>query len=171
MYRKVKIVGLHGVGRNYIMMKLEEVGRVPEDRIAIQRMVVSTLPSSHFYQLSFHQRLLRFFLNQFLRTFRDFTDDDDDSIEKDIKSVEFSDQSSDSSSSNFERLIRWSFHQRRCVKMGVLSVSWIRRTQSHVSDLFILDFVIILIVLLKLCFSFIPCSPLAVHASSVISRI
>ena len=31
MYRKVKIVGPHGVGRNYIMMKLEEVGRVPED--------------------------------------------------------------------------------------------------------------------------------------------
>ena len=30
MYRKAKIVGLYGVGRNYIMMKLEEVGRVPE---------------------------------------------------------------------------------------------------------------------------------------------
>ena len=26
MYRKAKIVGLYGVGRNYIMMKLEEVG-------------------------------------------------------------------------------------------------------------------------------------------------
>ena len=30
-YRKAKIVGPDGVGRNYIMMKLEEVGRVPED--------------------------------------------------------------------------------------------------------------------------------------------
>ena len=29
--RKAKIVGLDGVGRNYMMMKLEEVGRVPED--------------------------------------------------------------------------------------------------------------------------------------------
>ena len=48
------------------MMKLKEVGRVPEDQIAIQRMVVSTCPSSHFYQLSFHQCLLRFFLNRFL---------------------------------------------------------------------------------------------------------
>ena len=57
-YRKVKIVGSYGVGRNYIMMKLEEVGRVPEDQIAIQRMVVSTCPSSLSYQLSFHQRLL-----------------------------------------------------------------------------------------------------------------
>ena len=30
-YRKAKIVGPDGVGRNYIMMKLKEVGRVPED--------------------------------------------------------------------------------------------------------------------------------------------
>ena len=30
-YRKVKIVSSYGVGRNYIMIKLEEVGRVPED--------------------------------------------------------------------------------------------------------------------------------------------
>jgi hypothetical protein len=71
-------------------------------------------------------------------------------------------------------LMRWSFCQRRCVRMGVLSVPWMRRNQSHVSDLFILNFAIIVFVLLKLCFlsaSFIPCSPLAVHASSVISRI
>ena len=67
-YRKVKIVGLYGVGRNYIMIKLEEVKRVPEDQIAIQRMVVS---SSLSYQLLFHQHLLRFFLNRFLGTFRD----------------------------------------------------------------------------------------------------
>ena len=68
-------------------------------------MVVSTHPSSLFYQLSFHQCLLRFFLNQFLLnqflgTFRDFADDDDDSFEKDIKSVKSSDRSSDSFSSN-----------------------------------------------------------------------
>ena len=62
-YRKAKIVGPDGVGRNYMMMKLEEVGRVPENQIAIQRMVVLTRPSSHFYQLSFHQHLLQFFLN------------------------------------------------------------------------------------------------------------
>ena len=57
-YRKVKIVRPYGVGRNYITMKLEEVGRVSEDQIAIQRMVVSTHPPSHFYQLSFCQCLL-----------------------------------------------------------------------------------------------------------------
>ena len=84
-YRKAKIVGPDGVGRNYMIMKLEEVGRIPEDQIAIQRMVVSTCLSSQFYQLSFHQCLLHFFLNQFLGTFRDFADDDDASFEKDIK--------------------------------------------------------------------------------------
>ena len=30
-YRKARIVGPDGVGRNYMMMKLEEVGRVPKD--------------------------------------------------------------------------------------------------------------------------------------------
>ena len=99
-YRKVKIVGPYRVGRNYIMMKLEEVRRVPEDWIAIQRMVVSSCPSSHFYQLSFRQCLLRFFLNRFLETFRDFADDDDHFFKKDIKS--FSDQLSDSFSSDSE---------------------------------------------------------------------
>ena len=93
-YRKAKIVRPDGVGRNYMMMKLEEVGRVPKDQIAIQRMVVSTHPSSQFYQLSFRQCLLRFFLNQCLGTFRDFADDDDDSFEKDIKSIESSDHNS-----------------------------------------------------------------------------
>ena len=54
------------------------------------------------YQISFHQCLLRFLLNQFPGTFRDFADDDDDSLEMDIKSIKSSDQSSDSSSSNSE---------------------------------------------------------------------
>ena len=47
--------------------------------------------------------MLRFFLNRFLGTFRDFTDDDgDDFLEKDIKSVKSSDQSSDSFRINSE---------------------------------------------------------------------
>ena len=54
-YRKAKTVGLYGMGRNYIMIKLEDIGRVPEDQIAIQIMVVS---SSLSYQLFFHQHLL-----------------------------------------------------------------------------------------------------------------
>ena len=101
-YRKAKIVGPDRVGRNYIMMKLEEVGKVPKDQIAIQRMVVSTCPSSQFYQLSFRQCLLRFFINRFLGTFRNFADDNDESFEKDIKSFKSSDRSSDSFSNNSE---------------------------------------------------------------------
>ena len=31
-HRKAKIVGPYGVGRNYIIMKLKEVGRVSEDQ-------------------------------------------------------------------------------------------------------------------------------------------
>ena len=137
-----------------MMMKLEEVGKVPKDQVAIQRMVVLTHPSTQFYQLSFRQRLLCFFLNRFLGTFRDFADDDDDFLEKDIKSVKSSDWSSDSFSSNSELLMRWSFRQRRCVRVGPLSFPRMRRAQSHVSGLFILDFIIsVICLLLKLCFS------------------
>ena len=50
-------------------------------------------------------------------------------------------------------LMMWSFHQRRCMRMGVMSVPWMRKTQSHVSGLFILDFVIIIIVFVKALFS------------------
>ena len=122
-YRKAKIVGPDGVGRNYMMMKLEEVGKVPEDRIAIQRMMVSTCPSSQFYQLSFRQHLLCFFLNRFLGTFRDFADDDDDSFEKDIKSVESSDRSSDSFSSNSELFDEVEFSSEEMYENGCPELS------------------------------------------------
>ena len=39
--------------------------------------------------------------------------------------------------------------------MGALSFPWMKRAQSHVSGLFILDFVIIIIIfVLKFCFFF-----------------
>ena len=122
-YRKAKMVGPDGVGRTFRMLKLEEVGNVPEDRIAIQRMVVSTGPSSQFYQLSFPQHLLRFFLNRFLGTFRDFADDDDDSFEKDIKSVKSSDRTSDSFSSNSELFDEVEFSSEVMYKNGCLVLS------------------------------------------------
>ena len=137
-------------------------------------MVVSTCPSSQFYQLSFHQHLLRFFLNQFLETFRDFADDDDDSFEKEIKAsnLQISHQIVSVVILNF--LMRWSFCQRRCMRMGALSFLWMWRAQFHVSGLFILDFIIIVIVFVKnsvfLSASFIPCYPLAIYASFIIYR-
>ena len=86
-------------------------------------MVVSTRPSSQFYQLSFHQCLLCFFLNQFLGTFRDFTDDDDDSFEKGIKSVESSDRSSDSFSSNSELFDEVELSSEEMYENGCLELS------------------------------------------------
>ena len=88
------------MGWSYIMMRPEEVGKVPENQIDILRMVVLTCPSPPSFQLSIHQCLLLFFLNHFLETFRDFTDDDDHSFERDIKCS--SDQLSDIFSSDSE---------------------------------------------------------------------
>ena len=122
-YRKAKIVGPDGVGKNYMMMKLEEVGKVPKDRVAIQRMVVSTCPSSQFYQLSFCQRLLRFFLNRFLGTFRDFADDDDDFLDKDIKSVKSSDRSLHSFTSNSELFDEVEFSSEEMCESGTPELS------------------------------------------------
>ena len=53
--------------------------------------------------------------------------------------------------------------------MGVMSFPWVRRSQSHVSDLFIFGLRHNHLCFVKALF-FIPCSPLAIYASSVISR-
>ena len=86
-------------------------------------MVVSTCPSSQFYQLSFYQHLLCFFLNRFLGTFRDFADDNDDSFEKDIKSVESSDRSSDSFSSNSKLFDEVEFSSEEMCESGTPELS------------------------------------------------
>ena len=86
-------------------------------------MVVSTCPSPQFYQLSFRQRVLCFFLNRFLGTFRDFADDDDDSFEKDIQSVKSSDRSSDSFSSNSELFDEVEFSSEEMCENGTPELS------------------------------------------------
>ena len=153
-YRNAKIIGSYGVGKNYVMMKLEEVGRFPEDQMAIQRMVVLTCPSSLSHQLSFCQCLLWFFWKHFIGTFRDFADDDD--FEKDMKSVKSSYHSLNSSSSDSELFDEVDLSSEEMGENG---------SQFNVSDLF-LDFIVILLSLfssvsLIICF-FIPCSPLAI---------
>ena len=85
-------------------------------------MVVSTCPSTQFYQLSFRPRLLHFFLNRFLGTFRDFADDDD-FLEKDIKIVKSSDQSSDSFSSNSELFDEVEFSSEEMRESGTPELS------------------------------------------------
>ena len=83
---------------------------------------------SQFYQLSFRQRLLHFFLNRFLLnrflgTFRDFTDDDDDFLEKDINSVKSSDRSSDNFSSNSELFDKVDFSSEEMCESGTPELS------------------------------------------------
>jgi hypothetical protein len=38
-FRRAKVAGSYGLGRNYIMMRLKEVGEIPKDQVAIRRMV------------------------------------------------------------------------------------------------------------------------------------
>jgi hypothetical protein len=100
-------------------------------------MVVSTHPSSQFYQLSFHQHLLHFFLNRFPGTFRDFADDVMTSWRRTSKGSNLLIGHQIVSVAILNFLMRWSFRQRRCVRVGPLSFPWMRRAQSHVSGLFI----------------------------------
>ena len=67
---------MSGVGRNYIMLELKEVGKVLKGQVAVQSMVVSTSPSSISFQLSFHHRLFLYFFKHFLKTFKDFTNEE-----------------------------------------------------------------------------------------------
>jgi hypothetical protein len=61
-YKKAKVVGSCGLGKNFVMLKLEEVGKVSDNWVPIHRMMVSTHPSPETYQLSFHQCLHFVFL-------------------------------------------------------------------------------------------------------------
>ena len=56
-FRKAQVISVCGVGRNYVMLELKAVGKVSEGPVAVQRMVVSTSPSSISFQLSFHHHL------------------------------------------------------------------------------------------------------------------
>jgi hypothetical protein len=100
-YRKVKVVGSCGLGKNFIMMKLEEVGKVPDSWVPICRMMVSMHPSPETYQLSFRQCLCLFFLKFFLKNYKDFTDDDEEPSDTIAGSAEASNQTSKGSSGEF----------------------------------------------------------------------
>ena len=101
-FRRAKVAGSYGLGRNYIMMRLKEVGEIPKDQVAIRRMVVSTCPSPETFQLSFRQRLCLFFLWFFLENYRDFADDDKELLDGIVESVVGSGQLTDSSSGGSE---------------------------------------------------------------------
>src|ERR1700685_1497654 len=44
--RRVRILGVCGLGRNYVMMKVIELGGILQGEVSIQRMAVSSRPSS-----------------------------------------------------------------------------------------------------------------------------
>src|SRR6202451_166387 len=68
-----RILGVCGVGRNFFMLRVKELGGSLDGEVAVQRMVVSFPPSGDF-QLSLFQRLAMRFLKPFLGSMADFVD-------------------------------------------------------------------------------------------------
>src|SRR6202046_5338885 len=67
------ILGVCGVGRNFFMLRVKELGGSLDGEVAVQRMVVSSPPSGDF-QLSLFQRLAMRFLKPLLGSMADFVD-------------------------------------------------------------------------------------------------
>jgi hypothetical protein len=68
------VLGFGGIGKNYMMMKMEELGRNLEGKAPITHMVISACPTKtwlvalHFVGL--------FFFKRFLGSMKDFMDED-----------------------------------------------------------------------------------------------
>jgi hypothetical protein len=69
-----RVLGLGGIGKNYVMMKLEEFGRNLEGEAPIHRMVVSAHPTKTWI-VALHF-LGSFFFKRFLGLMKDFMDED-----------------------------------------------------------------------------------------------
>ena len=72
--RLAKVLGVRGLGRNYVMMRVQELGGILEGETAIQRMVVSSPPTSLWLVLLqlFVSRLFK----PVLGSMNDFVDED-----------------------------------------------------------------------------------------------
>ena len=70
--RLVKVLGVCGVGRNYFKMRLEELGDILEEEVAIRQMIVSF--SLTMFQLSLFQCIKKHVFGQFLKSMRDFSE-------------------------------------------------------------------------------------------------
>ena len=68
-----RVLGVCGLGRNYVMMRVQELGGILEGETVIQRMVVSSPPTSHWLVLLqiFVSRLFKPILGSMM----DFVDD------------------------------------------------------------------------------------------------
>jgi hypothetical protein len=74
------VMGICGFGRNYIMWRIKESGRILEGEVKIRRMVVSARPTSAGLLLA--HRFLSRFLSVFLGSLSDFLDKDGGGDEK-----------------------------------------------------------------------------------------
>ena len=77
--RLARVLGFGGIGRNYVMMKLEELGRNCEGEPPIICMVVSAHPNKTW--LVALQFVSSFLFKRFLGSMRDFMDEDETSDE------------------------------------------------------------------------------------------
>src|SRR6202453_5347369 len=72
--RMARVLGVCGLGKNYVMMKVQELGGILEGETVIQRMVISSPPTSLWLVLLqvFVSRLFR----PILGSMKDFVDED-----------------------------------------------------------------------------------------------
>jgi hypothetical protein len=74
--RIAEVFEVGGVGRNFFMMRLREVGNLGAGKVTTQGLVVSFDPIN--IRLSFTQRIKLRFLKPFLKTFKDFADEEEE---------------------------------------------------------------------------------------------
>ena len=70
--RAGKVLGVCGVGKNYFMMGIKDLGRVSEGEVFIRRIVVSFPPTD--FSISMFYRIQARFLKPFLKSMMDFVD-------------------------------------------------------------------------------------------------
>jgi hypothetical protein len=74
--RIAEVFEVGGVGRNYFMMRLREVGNPWAGKVAAQGLIVSFNPIN--IHLSFAQRVKLRFFKPFLKSFKDFADEEEE---------------------------------------------------------------------------------------------
>ena len=72
--RMARVLGVCGLGKNYIMMKVQELGGILEGETVIQRMVVSSPPTSLWLVLL--QLFVSHLFKPVLGSMIDFVDED-----------------------------------------------------------------------------------------------
>ena len=72
--RMARVLGVRGLGRNYVMMRVQELGGILEGETVIQRMVVSSPPTSLWLVLL--QIFVSCLFKPILGLMMDFVDED-----------------------------------------------------------------------------------------------